>query len=115
MTPDPLLQALSRAAARVGEDAGENQGAVVHLVADGVIWQGRLVGPAVWTDEKAWAGELAQTPAEDDVLRDAAADADAYLHFSAASCYSGGKWLRMHGVRVAAAAVSAWWLNHTDE
>jgi hypothetical protein len=105
MTSDPLLQRLSRAAAQ----AGEEKGAVVHLVADGVIWQGRLVGPAVW------AAAQADTPPEDDALRDTVADTDQYLHFAAASCYSGGKWFRMHGVRVALGAVSAWWLNHTDE
>ena len=109
MTSDPLLQHLSRAAARAGDAV--DAGAVVHLVADGVIWQGRLIGPAVW------AAAQADTPSEDDNLRDrdTAADADQYLHFATASCYSGGKWFRMHGVRVSIDAVSAWWLNHTDE
>ena len=109
MTSDPLLQRLSRVAAHAGEAADTEQGAVVHLVADGVIWQGRLVGPTVW------AAAQAETPPEDDLLRDTAADADEYLHFATASCYSGGKWFRMHGVRVSIDAVSAWWLNHTDE
>jgi hypothetical protein len=104
MTQDPLLQDLNRAAARAGAD----EGAVVHLVADGVVWQGRLVGPAVW------AAAQADTPAQDDGLRDAAAEADAYLHFATATYITGGKATRVHGVRVSVAAVSAWWTNHTD-
>ena len=102
---DPILQNLSHAAAHQGED----QGAVIHLAADGLIWQGRLVSPAVW------AAAQADTPSQDDNLRDTAADASDYLHFTTASCYTGGRWLRMHNVRIATAAVSAWWLNHSDD
>jgi hypothetical protein len=104
MTQDPMLQDLNRAADRAGED----EGPVVHLVADGIVWQGRLVGPA------AWAAGQADTPAQDDRLRDTATDGDAYLHFATASYITGGKATRVHGVRVSIAAVSAWWANHTD-
>jgi len=104
MTADPLLRTLNQAAARAGDD----EGPVVHLVADGIIWQGRLIDPTTW------AAAQADTPAQADSLRDVAASADAYLHFATATCIAGGKATRVHGVRVSLASVSAWWTNHTD-
>lgn len=104
-TIDPLLQRLSTAAAQAGP-AGE----VIRLVSDGVVWQGRVVGPAVWAD--AAAG----TPAQGDVLGDLdpAAEATGYLHLATASFLTGGAWHRAHGVRIAIDSVSAWW-RHTEE
>ena len=104
MTADPELTALSLAAARAGEDHGE----LVRLVADGIVWHGRLVGPAIW------AAARATTPAEGDIARDRGAedtaeDARSYLHFAVASFLAGTEWHRARGVRIAIDRVSAWW------
>lgn len=113
MTPDPLLQNLLMAAAGKGDTGG----AVIRLVADGIVWQGRLCGPT------SWAGAVAQTPAEDDVFRDSvthgpedtAKAASDYVHFITAAFLAGDGWHQAHGVRIAVASVSAWWLNRSDE
>jgi hypothetical protein len=105
-TIDPILQRLSVGAAQ----AGLAGGSLVRLVADGVVWQGRIVGPA------AWADAVTSTPAEGDLLGelDAAAEASGYLHLATASFLAGDEWHRAHGVRIAIDSVSAWW-RHSDE
>ncbi|MEZ0089755.1 hypothetical protein [Streptacidiphilus sp. EB129] len=109
MTSDPILQSLALAAAAKGEPGGE----VVRLVADGVVWQGRLIGPA------AWADVVASVPSEGDVFadlgEDSGADTPAFLHFATASFLAGGEWHRARGVRIAVRSVSAWWRHLNDE
>lgn len=90
---------------------------MVRLVADGVVWQGRLVGPAVW------AGAQAETPAEDDAFRDSVthetgdtlADAGEFIHLLTASFLAGGRWQRAEGVRMAIGSVSAWWQHRGED
>jgi hypothetical protein len=106
-TIDPHLQRLSvAAAARAGESGGD----VIRCVAQGVVWQGRLVGPTVW------ANATAATPTEGDVLGDLdpTAEASGYLHLGTASFLTGDTWHRAHGVRIALDSVSAWW-RHLEE
>jgi hypothetical protein len=105
-TIDPILQRLSVAAA----EAGPSGGSLVRLTADGVVWQGRIVGPATWADT------VTTTPAQGDLLGDldATAEASGYLHLATASFLAGDEWHRAHGVRIAIDSVSAWWRHNDD-